>query len=259
MEVACAAFSFAQDSPRSFRFALITDTHLKQNDPRNAESLRLAVKDINKQKDIDFVIVSGDITDKGDRNSFLEAKRLLDRLKAPYYPIPGNHDTRYCKTATSAFDSVFVRHHFLFLHDGYLFMGFNTGQGNGINRGKVSQKELEWIKEKLRKKPINQPVIAITHFPILSVLVDDSASIVNTLLKYNVQAILNGHYHCNRKFDYTDHVPGILTRSLQENETGTRGYSIIEISNQLRVFDKDPIVATPSLWVTSPLYKKEKQ
>lgn len=243
---------FGQESLLPFRFALVTDTHLKQSDRQNAETLRLAVKDINSQKDLDFVIVAGDIADMGDRTSLSQAKQLLDSLNTPYYAIPGNHDTRYCKTTTSAFDSVFVRHHFSFTHKGYFFIGFNTGQGNGNNRGGVSEAELVWIKQQLHENS-GKPAIAVTHFPIVSVQVDDSANIVGALLKYNVKAILGGHYHRNAAFNYANGVPGILTRTLQRNQTGRSGYSIFEIGDHIRVLERDPAKAASFQWLDIPL------
>jgi Predicted phosphohydrolases len=254
-EIVCSVSAFAQTGTGSFRFALVTDTHLKQTDSRNEATLRQTVKDLNAQNNLDFVIVAGDIADKGDRPSLLKAKQLLDSLKIPYYAIPGNHDTRHCKTITDTFDSVFVHHHFSFSHKGYFFIGFNTGQGNGNNRGRVNQNELNWINSRLSKTPLHQPVIAITHFPIVSVQVDDSAKIVSTLLKYNIKAILGGHYHRNAVFDYNG-VPGILTRTLQQTISGKCGYSIFEIANQIKVYERNPFTASSLLWLTLPLNKE---
>ena len=252
-----ANFIAAQDAKNPFRFALITDLHLKQTDPRNEGTLRQTVKDLNSQSNLDFVIVAGDIADKGDKPSLQKAKQLLDSLKIPYYAIPGNHDTRYCKTTTTTFDSVFVQHHFLFTHKGYCFIGFNTGQGNSNNRGRVNQKELNWINNQLRKQLIQQPIIAITHFPIVSVQVDDSAKIINTLLKFNTKAILGGHYHRNAVFDYNG-VPGILTRTLQQSLAGKSGYSIFEISDQIKVREQNPFTGSSIQWLALPINKESK-
>lgn len=245
----------AQNTATSFRFALITDTHLQQNNPQNEKNLRLTMQDINQQNDIDFVIVAGDIADKGNRSSFLKAKQILDSLRVPYHAVPGNHDTRYCKTTTSAFDSVFVMHHFAFAHKGYFFVGFNTGQGNGNNRGGVDPEELAWMQQEL-KKTGNTPVIAITHFPIVAFQVDDSAKIMASLLKYNLKAILGGHYHRNAVFDYAG-IPGIISRTLQQNPAGKSGYSIFEISDHIQVLERDPATAASHAWLNIPLKQME--
>jgi len=252
-----ANFIAAQDAKNPFRFALVTDTHLKQTDARNEVTLRQTVKDLNNQNNLDFVIVAGDVADKGDRPSLLKAKQLLDSLKMPYYAMPGNHDTRYCKTTTSTFDSVFVQHHFSFTHKGYFFIGFNTGQGNSNNRGRVNPQEFNWIDKQLSKIPSQQPVVAITHFPIVTIQVDDSAQIVNHLLKYTTKAILGGHYHRNAVFDYKG-VPGILTRTLQSSLAGKSGYSVFEFSDQIKVYERNPATSSAVLWLTLPIGKETK-
>jgi 3',5'-cyclic AMP phosphodiesterase CpdA len=61
----------------------------------SAERLRKAVNWINAnaaEKGIKFVIVSGDITDSGERSEFEKAKEILDALDVPYVPTIGNHD-----------------------------------------------------------------------------------------------------------------------------------------------------------------------
>ena len=61
--------SFAQ----SFKFAHVTDTHV--GGATGAEDLRRTVKDLNTLKDIDFVILSGDITEFGADQELKLAKR----------------------------------------------------------------------------------------------------------------------------------------------------------------------------------------
>lgn len=96
----------------AYSFVHLTDTHLGEGiadygtkgfydeAPEgdvgySAERLRKAVNWINKYADslrIKFVIVSGDLTDSGERSEFLKAKEILDALKIPYIPMIGNHD-----------------------------------------------------------------------------------------------------------------------------------------------------------------------
>jgi 3',5'-cyclic AMP phosphodiesterase CpdA len=60
-----------------------------------AQRLRNTVRWINEFADslkIKFVIVSGDLTDSGERSEFLKFKEIIDSLKIPYIPHIGNHD-----------------------------------------------------------------------------------------------------------------------------------------------------------------------
>lgn len=60
-----------------------------------AQKLREAVNWINENyesKGIEFVVVTGDISDSAEKSEFLKAKEILDTLFIPYVPIVGNHD-----------------------------------------------------------------------------------------------------------------------------------------------------------------------
>lgn len=60
-----------------------------------AQLLRKQVDWINANLNaynIDFVIVTGDLTQSGEKSEFLKAKEILDSLHVPYVPILGNHD-----------------------------------------------------------------------------------------------------------------------------------------------------------------------
>lgn len=245
--------TFAQEVSHAFRFALITDMHLKQNDPKNMETLREAVKDINTQKDLSFVLVAGDIADKGDRPTLLTAKKLFDQLDIPYYVVPGNHDTRYCRTDTTTFDSVFGYHHFVFTFQHVRFVGFNTGQGNGVNTGWISDGEMRWIKSQLEKMDKTQPLLFVTHFPLNPSDVGNRDVFLKMVKPYNVEAILGGHYHRNVFFS-EDGIPDVLTRTLQSNAVLPAGYSRIEIDHAIRFYEKKVNDNLPFLWLTLPFH-----
>ena len=68
----------------TFRFALFTDLHIQMINPQPAIDLQNAVNDVNALQGIDFVIVSGDVTESGDWASLQKAKSILDGLSIPY-------------------------------------------------------------------------------------------------------------------------------------------------------------------------------
>lgn len=68
----------AQQTP--FRFAFVTDTHIGSPNGAAEEDLRRTVQDINEQKDIAFVLLTGDITELGTHEELLLAKKILDSL-----------------------------------------------------------------------------------------------------------------------------------------------------------------------------------
>ena len=78
-----------------FRFAHLTDLHLSPNNPNPTEDLLRSVAQINATDGIDFVLVTGDITEEGDRASMEKVKSCLDLLKVKYYVALGNHETKW--------------------------------------------------------------------------------------------------------------------------------------------------------------------
>ena len=72
-----------------FSFALLTDTHISTSNPKPMEDLQRSIADINLDPFIEFVVVTGDLTENGDRASIEAIKSALDQLRVPYYAPPG--------------------------------------------------------------------------------------------------------------------------------------------------------------------------
>ncbi len=84
------------------QFAWLSDIHIWDT-YTGEDDLKAAVKDINSIGNINFVFVTGDITDLNIGDNLLKAKNALDELTVPYYIIPGNHDTKWTDSANSNF------------------------------------------------------------------------------------------------------------------------------------------------------------
>ena len=95
-------------------FAVITDLHIGDGDPdddygdfgwnddssgeegiKSTEFLRKTVSLINSnisEYNIDFVVITGDITTGAELSELNKAKEILSELKVPWIPVIGNHD-----------------------------------------------------------------------------------------------------------------------------------------------------------------------
>ena len=63
----------------TFRFAQLTDIHLSQNNPNPTEDLLRSIAQINATDSLDFVLVTGDLTEEGVQ-TLLKGGNVSDRL-----------------------------------------------------------------------------------------------------------------------------------------------------------------------------------
>jgi 3',5'-cyclic AMP phosphodiesterase CpdA len=150
----CTSFAFAQTPP--FRFAWLSDTHV--GSITGAADLRHTLRDINAMRDIDFVMLSGDITEKGSNAELELAKAILDSLNKPYYLIPGNHDTKWSESGATKFPELWGSDKFVFEHGGYCFIGLHQGPIMRMGDGHFAPEDLRWLDSVLVNLPDkNQP------------------------------------------------------------------------------------------------------
>jgi len=74
------------------------------------------------------------------------------------------------------------------------------------------------------------------------------------LRKYNIQAVLNGHYHRNALLNY-DGIAGLVNRSTLRAKELKGGYSIYTISDSLSVSEK-LIDSDEREWLSIPIEKR---
>ena len=213
----------------NFKFAFLTDIHITAGDSIPYNDLARSVNQINDTPGIEFVIVSGDITNIGDRKSMEVVKSLLDRLNVEYHIIPGNHETKWSESGVTDFARVFGSERFKFEHDGILFMGVNSGPIIRMADGQVAPQDIDWIKTELDKAGKEKPVIFITHYPLQPGDVDNWYDVTDAIRPYNIRLVMGGHYHKYMQLEY-DGIPGILCRSNLRAKEKTGGYSLCEVT-----------------------------
>ncbi|HMA62221.1 MAG TPA: PQQ-binding-like beta-propeller repeat protein [bacterium] len=208
-----------------FRFAWLTDVHIGGRTGK--KDLQLSVQNINQQDSIDFVIISGDLTEL-DLHGYLDtAYKILEKLTIPYYSIPGNHDTKWSASGCTKFEKLWGDEEFTFSRAGIKFVGFDQGPIMRMGFGYVVPEDMRWLEKQIAKTE-DHPVIAITHYPI-DESVGNYQEVLDVLQKANTQAILHGHGHANRAQKYGG-IPGIMGRSnLRANEK-FGGYNIVTVT-----------------------------
>lgn len=239
-----------------FSFALLTDTHISNSNPQPLEDLQRSVADINAMPDVDFVIVSGDLTESGDRRALETVKSELDRLRVPYYATSGNHETTWSESGVMDFSRVFGSNRFAFTYDSTFFIGFNSGPVIRMADGHVAPQDIAWLQGQLDSVANhgNSKIIVVTHYPLQNGDVDNWFDVTDVLRRYNVQCIIGGHYHRNLLFD-CDGIPDVINRSNLRGNDSINGYSYITVSDSIRVSEKR-IGQAPVQWLSLPFEQK---
>lgn len=237
----CLLPFMAQAQQIAFRFAQLTDIHLSPSNPNPTEDLLRSIAQINATDSIDFVLVTGDITEEGDRATMEKVKSCLDLLKVKYYVALGNHETKWSDSGCTAFGEIFGGERFDFEHKGFLFLGFNSGPLMRMTYGHVVPQDIRWMTERMNQYNTgdpqqNKPVILVTHYPMIEGDVDNWYEVTDAVRPYNIRLFIGGHYHRNRDLRY-DGIPGVLMRSNLCDKDGKPGYGIYEITkDSIRVY-----------------------
>lgn len=245
----------AQAQQSCFRFAHLTDLHISPNNAQPTEDLLRSVAQLNATDGLDFVIVTGDLTEEGDRASLEKVKSCLDLLKMPHYTVLGNHETKWSESGCTAFAEIFGAERFKLEHKGFLFLGFNSGPLMRMAYGHVVPQDIRWMEEEMKKAGKVQKVILATHYPMMEGDVDNWYQVTDAVRPYNVRLFIGGHYHRDRELRY-DGIPGVLVRSNLRDREGKPGYGIYEVTeDSIRVYTQR-IGEQPVRWAGFSLEKE---
>ncbi len=217
---------YAETTNSSFKFALITDTHV--GNPANNEDLMRTVDDINGLSDIDFVIHAGDVTEFGSDHELTMAKTILDKLNKPFYIVPGNHDSNWSESGTNSFLRIFGSETFSFEHKGYKFIGMASGPNMRMSPGQIPKENITWFSGELRKTNPDQPMIVVNHYPMNNSL-NNWFEVMDALRPFNVKLILCGHGHKNKQLNF-EGANGAMCRTNLKGDADFGGYNIITVS-----------------------------
>ena len=226
---------FGQTKVVPFKFALVTDTHI--GNPNNDEDLQRTVDDINQNMpEIEFVIVSGDVTEFGSDEELTIAKNILDKLNVPTYVIPGNHDSNWSESGTNSFLKIFGTETFGFEHNGYKFFGLPSGPNMRMSPGQIPREGITWFKEQLEQTDKDTPIVFVNHYPMDNSL-NNWFEVMDALKPYNVKVFLCGHGHNNRKYNF-EGVDAAMLRSNLRAKDEYGGYNIVTVTQDSIIFQE---------------------
>ena len=154
--------------------AQITDIHIGFDpDARPEELNRIRFRAtldrlLNAPNPIDMLVLTGDLTDHGDKDSFEKTAALLEPCTMPIYAIPGNHDTR--EGLLHAFPTTPVNDGFIQYaveQDGLRIVFLDTLEV-GRHGGAFCEKRAAWLSAELNAHPDTPTLIFMHHPPVVS-------------------------------------------------------------------------------------------
>ena len=240
--------SFAQDF--AITFVHLTDTHIGSS--TGADDLRRTVNDINGNDAIQFVIISGDITEFGSDEEIKLAKQILDSLNKAWFIIPGNHDSNWSESGANSFKEYFGNETFSFSAGKYLFVGTHSGPNMRMSPGQIPRENIVWLDSVIKATPESTPIIFVNHYPQDSSL-NNWFEAIDILKTKNIQLILCGHGHNNRIMNF-EGIPGIMGRSNLRAKNPVGGYNIVTIKDGAITYEeRNPVTQQQTQWAQIPL------
>ncbi len=192
--------------------AQITDPHLRAEGTRlfgavdTYGALERAIDHVNASDPApDAVIVTGDLVHDGEAEDYAAMTGLLQRLRAPVFAIPGNHDSRELTRKALAFTGVVP-------DAGPICFTANAGPVRlicldslveGHLHGHLGGDQLAWLDDQLKAEPDSPTLVFLHHPPFVSGIgfmdamkLDDADALAAVIgIHGQVGLIACGHIH----------------------------------------------------------------
>lgn len=167
-----------------FKFAFIADTHYFY------DNLKSVVNDINKNDEILFVIVGGDLTEQALLKEYEMFYDIMKTLDKPYLTVIGNHD--YKSNGNVIYKSMFGDYNYTFQFNNNKFILFDN-----IIWESNKDPDFSWLSKELSDHALYNQVFVIAHIPPFGdQLTTEIEQKYRTLLEDNhVSLSIHGHTH----------------------------------------------------------------
>jgi 3',5'-cyclic AMP phosphodiesterase CpdA len=189
----------------------ISDLHFGHHDPVAAEGL---ARDIAGQKP-DLIVASGDFTQVGSKEEFIQARTFLDTLEAPVFAVPGNHDVPAVNILRRFFNPYGLYKRYIardmepFLElGGVAFLGMRTARRARLEwnwgHGTISRDQLEDLETRFAQASPDAIRVIVAHHPLLfptepmvqkTKRVKRADEALETFAGLGVRLVLSGHFH----------------------------------------------------------------
>jgi 3',5'-cyclic AMP phosphodiesterase CpdA len=183
----------------------LADLHFGRVDYSLIKPLTDAVREVGP----DVLAVAGDLTQRARSSQFREAREFLDALPSPQVVVPGNHDVPLYNVFARFLSPLgkFRRHITDDLEPFYedeevIVLGINTARSLTTKYGRVDERQVAHVRERLCRYPEEVTKMVVTHHPFDLPEGHDEREIVGraglameALAACGADILLAGHLH----------------------------------------------------------------
>lgn len=237
------------------RFLIISDTHISNSESDfNLIAFKKGIEQINKLKNIDYIIHLGDLTQNGTLNEFEYAKTLMSEIKqkVPVQYVIGNHDA--LNVGYLLFEEMIGERHFEIEDENFFLLALDSTIPD-LATGKINYRTMMRVKNLLLDRPNKMKVVCFHHqlIPIPHTgkersAILDSGDMLQVLKECGVHLVLNGHRHISNLYtiNFGNHdLLAFNSGTFSSNKTRYREnftYNIIDLNNDIFRFNIIPIL-----------------
>ena len=186
----------------------LSDLHFGRIDAGLVEPLVEAVNEARPS----LVVVSGDLTQRARSHQFEEARAFLDRLPKPQVVVPGNHDVplydvveRFARPLDKWRRFISEEVEPTYEDEEMVVAGVNTARSLTRKFGRVNERQVASLRERLCKYPDGVLKVVVTHHPFDVPAGADEREIVGrasmameALAACGADLLLAGHMHVSQ-------------------------------------------------------------
>ncbi|HEY4595206.1 MAG TPA: metallophosphoesterase, partial [Thermoanaerobaculia bacterium] len=160
----------------------------------------------------DFVVISGDLTQRAKPEQFRQARAFVDRIEAlgvPTLTVPGNHDVPLYRVWERIFNPYgCYRKYFspelepIYRDEELLVVGINTAFGWTIKDGRITLRRLLEVEKVLRETPDEVLKVVVAHHHLIpppnfgtQEVLANAYEAIDLFSSAGVDLILSGHLH----------------------------------------------------------------
>ena len=183
----------------------LSDLHFGRIDPATLGPLLATAKEIRP----DLVIVSGDLTQRARRGQFRDARDFLAALPQPQIVVPGNHDVPLYNVALRFADPLANYRRYItddlepyYRDDEIAVAGINTARSLTFKGGRINERQVARVRERLCALPENVARVIVTHHPfdmpeghVEADLVGRARMAMEAFVACGADVIASGHLH----------------------------------------------------------------